>query len=259
MLLEVFDCNNFVRRVHEKDVSGLALRNLFTNAYHNPNPSIYVFDGKDGKEARRKIYPEYKANRTPADDKFYITLELFKMLVQCTNKLMICIDGWEADDVIATLCKTRPDGVKIQIWSNDGDYHALCDGDNIKMTDVPVKLKDIAKTDIRLYKTLVGDPSDNIKGIHLFGPKSWEAVEEKGLKQNWYKIFEERNMGHFQAADLHLTNSQWLWYRQNFKTLLAYWDIVNFINVPKELMDANTKVGTPDLAKANAILKTVFQ
>lgn len=259
MLLEIFDSNNWVRRVYEKDVSGLALRNLFTNAYHNPNPCIYVFDGKNSKQARRKLYPEYKANRKPADDQFYVTLELFKMLVLCTNKSVICVDGYEADDVIASLVRERPANIQMKLWSNDGDFLRICDQKNVIITDVNQQLKDVPLEHHVLYKALVGDNSDNIKGVPTFGPKSFETVMEKGLIDNWYKIFKQRDVGQFQAPELHLTNSQWLWFRQNFKTLLAYWDIINFLDVPKELRDAGTQRGNPDLAGGNAILKTVFQ
>ena len=259
MLLEVIDANNWVRRVYEKDTSGLPLRNLFSHAFTHPVPMIYVFDGKNGKQARRKIYPEYKAGRAPADDQFYVTLELFKMLVRCTNKVSICIEGWEADDVIADMVKRRTPGMKIKIHSNDGDFLQLVDHEEVMITDVNQKLKDIPREDIALYKTLVGDTSDNIKGIKTFGPMTFTSMVEQGAKPNWNKVFSTRSMGEFQAADLHLTNSQWLWCRQNFALLLAYWDVVNFLPVPQELITANTHVGKPDMAQANAILKTVFQ
>ncbi len=260
MLIEIFDSNNWVRRVHEKDTSGLALRNLFTNAYHNVNPVIYVFDGKDGKAARRKIYPEYKSKRKPASDAFYITLELFKLLVMCTNKTMICIEGWEADDVIATLIKTGSfDGLEAQIWSNDADFLALCN-DNVKMTDVSQKLKDIPAEHVRLWKALCGDPTDDIPGLPTFGPKSFLGAMNNNAFPNWYEMLEKRDLGHFAAADLHITDSQHLWLNSGgLPKILSYWDIINFIHVPKDLIDAHTKVGTPNLAAANAILKTVFQ
>jgi 5'-3' exonuclease len=260
MLIEIFDSNNWVRRVYEKDTSGLALRNLFTSAYHNPNPVIYVFDGKNGKEARRKIYPGYKSKRLPGSDAFYVTLELFKLLVMCTNKTMICIEGWEADDVIATMIKGGGfQGIPVQIWSNDGDFLALC-SDEVKMTDVSQKLAHIPAEHIRLYKALCGDITDSIPGLPTFGPKSFEAVMKKDLLGNWYTVLEKRDLGHFQAADLHVTNSQYLWLEgEGLANILSYWDIINFIHVPKELIDAHTQVGTPNMAAANAILKTVFQ
>ncbi len=259
MLIEIFDSNNFVRRVHEKDTSGLALRNLFTNAYHNVNPVIYVFDGLDGKAARRKIFPEYKSKRKKASDAFYITLELFKLLVMNTNKTMICIPGWEADDVIATMIKTGSfQGLKAQIWSNDADFLALC-GENVTMTDVSQKLKDIPPEHIRLYKALCGDPTDDIPGIPNYGPAAFRGGMAKGAFPNWYVALEKRDLGHFTAADLHVTDSHYLWLQGNFDKILSYWDIINFIDVPKDLIDFHTKVGTPNLAAANAILKTVMQ
>lgn len=259
MQIEVVDCNNWIRRVYEKDTSGLALRNLFNNAFHNTNPVIYVFDGKDGKAARRKVFPGYKAGRPEVADTFYITIELFKLLVMCTNKTMICIDGWEADDVIATLIKKGSfKGLKVQLWSNDGDFLVLCD-ENVSMTDVSEKLKHVPREHLRLYKTLCGDTSDAIKGLPTFGPKSFLACTEKGALPKWYEILADRKLGQAQAEELHITNSQHLWLQANFPLILAYWDIINFIDVPDELISQHTKVGTPNMASANAILGTVFQ
>lgn len=257
MKLHIFDSNNWVRRVHETDYSGLALRNLFTDAYHNPDPVIYVFDGKDAKAGRRAIYPEYKANRTPAPDAFYAVMDTFKKLLAHTNKLMIEIPGYEADDVIAHLVRSD-DSLPVMIHSNDADYLALCN-ERVTMTDVSAKFKDLSRADTRLYKTLVGDPSDNIKGIAKFGPKAFEALSED-QKFAWRVLLDKEYLLQGTNAELlGLTKSQWGWTEKNFPTLVAYWRIINFIDVPLELIATHTRSGKPDLAAANALLRSVMQ
>jgi 5'-3' exonuclease len=259
MILEIFDVNNWCRRVYEKDSSGLALRNLFMTAYTNPNPCIYVFDGKNGKETRRKIFPEYKGGRLPADDAFYVQLELFEMLLEHTNKMRVRIHGWEADDVIAAIIKERkPDGPDIELRSNDGDFMIL-QNEHVKMTDVSKKLEHIPVEHLRLYKTLCGDTSDNIDGVPTFGPKTFDKMVAMGCVDKWHAILEGRSLGDAKKEDLHLTSGQFLFLQSKFDLMLAYWDVINFIPVPEDLLQKHIKIGTPNMAVANAILKTVFQ
>lgn len=251
----LFDCNNYVRRRHEVDTSGLVLRNLFNEAFHSPNPIIYVFDGKNSKASRKALYPEYKANRIPAPDAFYATLGMFKELMGHTNKISLEIEGYEADDVIATLVRNNP-GTIMKIFSNDGDFMQLCN-DFVTMSDP--KLPKISMEDIRLYKTLVGDKSDNIKGINKFGEVGFLKLtaEQKALWGLW--LDEQTIAGELSAEALGLSKSQFTWFSENKPLIRAYWQIVNFIKVPAELIAKNMKVGKPNLELANELLKGVYQ
>lgn len=259
MLIELIDCNNWIRKVYEKDTSGLALRNQFTDAFYSPNPRIYVFDGTDGKASRRKIFSGYKEGRTGASDEFYIQLELFKLLIECTNKTMICVPYFEADDVIAALIKGGGfEGCEVEIRSTDGDFLILCE-EGVRVSEPSKKLAHVPREHLRLYKTLIGDTSDNIKGLPSFGPKTFTKILENGQEDFWYGILEARTTGGIKREDLMLTAAQYLWLEANFDLLLAYWDIINFIPVPQDLMDQHTKQGTPNYKAAEAILATIFQ
>lgn len=260
MKLEVFDCNNWVRRVYEKNSTGLPLRNLFETAWHNPNPSIYIFDGIGGKDQRRKLFPDYKGGRPPMADAFRDTLELFKLLVPRSPKIMIEVPGWEADDVIAHIvdCQTD-DSPEILIHSNDADFLAKLKEGRVSMTDPSKKFEGIEYQDVRLYKTLCGDGSDNIDGIPKFGDKTFRKMVDAGLKQNWYAAFAARTLDGYTGDSLGLGPGMWAWVQINFKLLLIYWDIVGFIPMDHGLIAKHTHVGQPRLAEANAILRTVFQ
>jgi 5'-3' exonuclease len=260
MKLEIVDVNNWLRRVHEKDTSGLPLRNLYATARDNVNPMIYVFDGKGGKKRRQEIYPNYKANREPAPDAFYTTLELFKLLVSYTHRASICIPGWEADDVIAKIVRSRkPTDPPIEIWSNDADFLALL-GEGVTMTDPSKKFKEVKYEDVRLYKTLVGDTSDNIPGIHKFGPKSFVKMAEAGCQAKWVETLERGTLDGVTAEDLMLSKAQWEWVQAFWNSeLLKAWQIIGFIDVPDDVLKKHTTVGQPCRPAAEAILKTVFQ
>ncbi len=261
--LQLFDTNNFLRKRYEADKSGLALRNLFNLAFYSPEPMIFVCDPPDAKNARKTLYPEYKGHRKPTPDEFHVTLGIFKELIGHTNKMVLEVPGYEADDVIATLVRTSP-GVPLVINSNDGDYLPLCN-DLVKMTEPPA-LKHIAVEDLRLYKTLVGDSSDNIKGVKLFGPKGFEALGDnrkaiwtKWLNANPWKKLADGGTLLPDVADLGLTDTQYEWFKGNIKTIQAYWQIVNFVSVDNELMMKHLKVGTPNWARGDELLKEIMQ
>lgn len=261
MKLEVFDCNNWVRRVYEKNSSGLPLRNLYDSARENNNPCIYVFDGKGGKAQRQKVFPGYKANRPPMADAFRDTLELFKLLVQRTNKPSIEVPGWEADDVIAHIVGCQTDASpEILIHSNDADFLALLKEGRVSMTDPSTKFKEVAYSDVRLYKTLCGDNSDNIDGIPGFGHKSFLKLTPE-QKMHWAIGFTDQThmLDVDYQADLGLSKGLAEWVKVNFQLLDDYWDIVGFIPMSHELISAHTIPGVPRHHEANAILRTVFQ
>lgn len=260
-MIHLYDSNNYLRKRYEVDNSGLAMRNLFNEAYHVPDPMIFVFDGKDAKAHRRKLYPDYKGNRKPAPDSFYVTMGIFKELVMHTGKTILEIPGHEADDIIATLVRTTPN-TRISIHSNDFDYAPLL---NEFVTMTEKSKKEVEVSEVRLYKTLVGDPSDNIKGIKGFGKDSWPKLtpEQKAL---WAGLFDANKWRsepyHVDIPDaslLGITDKIRGWVCENFRILQAYWSIVNFVPVDNDLMMKHMKVGTPNYALADSILKEIFQ
>lgn len=258
-VLQIYDTNNWVRKRYEADSSGLALRNLFNLAFHSIEPTIFVFDGKNSKDARRKLYPAYKGHRPPSPDAFNVTLDIFEELVGYTNKMALRMAGYEADDIIATLVRSAPD-TDILIHSNDGDFLILCN-DLVKMTETSLPKIDLK--DIRLYKTLVGDPSDNIKGISGFGDVAWEALGDN-RKAMWKGWLDQNPWGKVAAplpdpADLGVSDKQYLWLKTNLLTIQAYWAIVGFVSVDNDLMMKHLKVGVPNMAIANNLLTEIMQ
>lgn len=149
----------------------------------------YVFIALDeGKETfRHHDYQEYKAHRqeTPKrlKDQFSIARELYESMgiVARGN------NNYEADDLIATITKLAKDkNIHVQIISSDKDLLQLVDDEvNVFVPKSNKFGKDInyspnifeEKFDIKvnqwtIYKSLVGDSSDNIVGVPKIGPKT---------------------------------------------------------------------------------------
>tara|TARA_R100000008_G_C3577663_1_gene166295 strand:- start:968 stop:2014 length:1047 start_codon:yes stop_codon:yes gene_type:complete len=164
---------------------------------HQPSRCIIVFDGKGGSKRRRKILPEYKANRkvkkrlnrnvdwgtAPADEEESMKMQLGR-LVDYLEQLpvtLISVDNVEADDVMAYISKQILKDSKITIMSTDKDFLQLVD-DRIKVWS-PTKKKfyddkaifeeyGIHACNFLTYRILDGDKSDNIGGIKGAGLKS---------------------------------------------------------------------------------------
>ena len=141
---------------------------------------IMVFDAK-GTNFRHDIFPEYKANRSPAHDDLIVQIEPLYKIVRAMGFHFLCEDGVEADDVIATLSRfANEKGIETIIASGDKDLFQLV-GDNIKQLDMKGKLfseEDVKEkmgvkpNQILDLLALTGDSSDNIPGVPSVGPKT---------------------------------------------------------------------------------------
>jgi len=255
-MLDIYDCNNYVRVKFETDTSGLPLRNLFTDAFTSA-PALYIFDGANAKALRRARFPGYKVGRTPAPDNFYLHLNFFKELLLHTNNVVIEVPGFEADDVIGTYCKANPEIPK-KILSTDRDFCAL----HHYNTETPMaNLKGVDSKEVRLHKTLLGDSSDKIPGLKGFGPKAWAELTPEH-KANWVGMFEhdiEKTLP-WPAEELGLTKKS-LIERLDYDLplLRAFWEIIGFYDVPVELLARHTIVGVKNYELANAKLRESLQ
>lgn len=269
MFFKLIDGNNYFRRMLEADQTGLVHYNLYNEVELSTDPVIYVWDGFDSLKKRRSIFPEYKKNRKPVREDIYKSIDAFKELLLHSKAVQVSVPGYEADDVIATLAKTiAANGDQVGIYSNDYDYYQLCTDKNIFCGCKPKD--DIKPQDVRLYKTWVGDPSDNIKGVPAFGEKSWKR--RKGEISSLAKITSfarQISQGHdmeeyykVEVDKLGLLPISRHWLLENPDKLVTYWRIVGFFNVPQDLIDANTIIGTSnktaahDLMEANLWLPT---
>ena len=80
------------------------------------------------------MYKEYKINRPPLPDGLGPQISLVKKLVTALGIKVIEKEGYEADDVIATLCKkARKSGLAVVIASSDKDLCQLIEGDAVSV------------------------------------------------------------------------------------------------------------------------------
>jgi len=151
---------------------------------------IAVASDPRGGSFRRRIYPEYKAGRDAQPEDLTAQLPLVAELCAAFGVPMIEVPDFEADDVIATLVETAPEGAEVCIVSTDKDLMQLVrpgvellDGIKGKRIDSaavvarfgvpPEKLLDL--------RALVGDPSDNIPGVKGIGEKgAAKLIQEFG-------------------------------------------------------------------------------
>jgi len=168
---------------------------------YNEAKIIMIFDAK-GSNFRHQIYSEYKAHRKPAEDDLVVQIEPLYQIVRAMGFHFLCVEGVEADDVIATLA-TQADAKNIPtiVASGDKDLFQLV-SDNVRQLDMKGKLYDgslvkekmgVEPHQISDLLALTGDSADNIPGVPSVGPKTaskWLAAYNnlEGVKANADKV-----------------------------------------------------------------------
>jgi DNA polymerase-1 len=140
-----------------------------------------IFD-RARKTFSSDIYANYKAHRPPPPDELIPQFELVREATRAMNVPAIDMEGFEADDLIATYAKqAATDGAAVTIVSSDKDLMQLVD-DNITMFD-PMKNKIIGPEEVfekfgvepKLVidvQALAGDSADNVPGVQGIGIKT---------------------------------------------------------------------------------------
>ncbi len=159
-----------------------------------------------GKPAfRMEIFPEYKAQRSSMPEELKAQLDHLDQILEAMNIPAIRAEGFEADDVLATLSKRVPEGMQLGIVTGDQDAMQLVDG-NVKVLrttrgvselksygrDEVIEEYGVTPEQIPDYKALTGDPSDNIPGVKGIGPKGASSLlKEFGTVEKLYENLDE--------------------------------------------------------------------
>lgn len=161
---------------------------------NNPNYIVILFD-KEQELDRKKINENYKDNRIDysnvSDDEnpFFSLKYIYKVLDLLEIKYTE-VDIVEADDMIASYTFSYMDRYDIIISSHDSDFYNLINNSvNVfkyrgKKSELITKEKIFEKYHIDSkyfadYKVLIGDNSDNIKGVYGIGPKTATSLINK--------------------------------------------------------------------------------
>ena len=146
-----------------------------------PDKVACVMDAP-GKNFRHGIDPQYKANRPPINPDLAAQIPAAKAFIEASGWPLVCISGVEADDVIATLAKRgQKAGMEVIIASSDKDLMQLVGGGVVMYDSMRAKLYDedgvrekfgVLPSAVADYLALVGDSSDNIRGVAKVGAKT---------------------------------------------------------------------------------------
>ncbi|MCX5313747.1 DNA polymerase I [Streptomyces sp. NBC_00154] len=135
---------------------------------------------------RSQEFPEYKANRSKTPDEFKGQVELIGELLDAMHADRFAVDGFEADDVIATLAtQAEAAGFEVLIVTGDRDSFQLIT-DNVTVLYptkgvseltrfTPEKVEEkygLTPQQYPDFAALRGDPSDNLPGIPGVGEKT---------------------------------------------------------------------------------------
>lgn len=149
-----------------------------------PDYALVAWDS-GAKTFRHKEDTNYKAQRPSAPDdlksQFSILQNLFTIL---GIPQMVAPEGYECDDLIGTIAtRASQGGIRAVIISSDKDFLQLCD-DNISVNrKFKIETKETVESeygmpphDLIAVKALMGDKSDNIKGVRGIGPQTAIAL-----------------------------------------------------------------------------------
>jgi len=200
-----------------------------------PDYVVLTLD-KKGPTFRHEAYSEYKATRVKAPDELYEQIPLIKRLAQAFDIPVFELSGFEADDLIGTICNLKENSsLEKIIITGDLDTLQLVN-ENTKVYTMSRGLSDSILYDedkikerygfgadkIIDYKALRGDPSDNIPGVKGVGEKSatelllkfenlegiYQALEKKesGLKERTIELLETDKDKAFMSRELATIN-----------------------------------------------------
>lgn len=134
---------------------------------------------------RHELSEDYKANRPPMPDELVAQIEPVQRFFQLIGLPEISLDGYEADDVLATLGERFKDRFDIVFVTSDKDYSQLVE-ERVSIFDPAKDLSydpegvfgkfGVHPEQFVDYLALVGDASDNIPGVRGIGPKGAEKL-----------------------------------------------------------------------------------
>ena len=206
--------STFVKLLHDKNGPDYVIKEddlgFFWHLYVNKikdylssyKELIFCGEGHNSTKWRKEQYALYKENRKDRAEnpdyafivKCYKEVEDFLKNFHCKA---IRVENCEADDVIYKLSEYYTNkGEQVKIISSDKDLTQICgffDGVSVYNPMSSINKKCVAITNAENYneniileKAVVGDASDNIKGIPRCGAKTFEKMLAD--KSEWNKV-----------------------------------------------------------------------
>lgn len=159
----------------------------FLKAYRPEYLAVVLDAGR--KTFRNEMYHEYKSNRPEAPPDLIPQFPYIRKVLEAMNVAALELEGYEADDLIATLAKHfSARGNQVVIVSGDKDLMQLV-ADGVKLLDTGknrwiglegVKEKfGVEPEKVVEVMGLMGDPTDNIPGVKGIGEKTAIALIQR--------------------------------------------------------------------------------
>jgi DNA polymerase-1 len=146
----------------------------------DPDYLAVIWDPRGGV-FRNRLYPEYKGTRPDMPDELRAQLPLFPEITKALGFGWLCIDDYEADDVIGTLVHRWKDTCDLTIVTCDKDLMQLVEDPAVQVLDTMKNVRvgeaqvrerwGVEPSQIVEMLALMGDSSDNIPGVPGIGQK----------------------------------------------------------------------------------------
>ena len=170
---------------HTNAIYGFATMLLSLLSTEKPTHVAVAFD-VSRKTFRSEIFPEYKANRAKTPDEFRTQMSYLHELVTAFGITTFEVEGFEADDIIATIAKqAERENAEVFICTGDRDSFQLVNekttvlypkrgvSDLSRMTPAAVQEKyGMSPEQYPDFAALRGDPSDNLPSVPGVGEKT---------------------------------------------------------------------------------------
>ena len=159
--------------------------NMINKIIEEEKPEYIAVAFDIGKSFRHEEYKEYKAGRSATPDELKVQMPIAKTLLEHMGILHLSVEGYEADDIVGTLCKRAnedPEWDALLVTSDHDYLQLITDQVEVKLLKPkgftkykpdnfkeeygidPIKVIDL--------KALMGDSSDNIPGVPGVGEKT---------------------------------------------------------------------------------------
>lgn len=201
----------------------------------NPTHIIFAFDTPE-PTFRKKLLEDYQAQRASMDESLSSQFEKIDEALKTLGILILKKPGFEADDVIGTLAKKLKKENEIIIVTGDRDILQLVDknvsllmpGRGLSDSKIYNKAETLERMgvmpiEIIDLKALVGDPSDNYKGVKGIGPKT--AVDLINQYKNLDNIYKNINNLSERHQKLLLENRESAYLSYQLATIICDVDI----------------------------------
>lgn len=179
---------------------------MLLNVLKEQRPDYVAVAFDVGRTFRHEQYAEYKGHRERTPPDLERQIERIQQVIQAFNIPIFTAEGYEADDVLATLARqAEKQGLETLIVTGDRDIvqcvsnrvHVLTSGRRFSDTIVydPAKVRErygLTPRQLVDLKALIGDKSDNVPGVRGVGEKSaLSLLQRYGSLESIYKHLNE--------------------------------------------------------------------